>query len=826
MSLSHLFRQARGLPPHVALSRGLAYARRTLGGEATRVALSGRETFPPAKAEPLARRVPAIEAVLLAPQAAPLAGVTALYLDGRYDLLGSGWGRMLRPAGMDPVADLNRGNRARAAAIRKLIDDPAASALDWHRDARSGHRWSPATPAPAVRYGHEPGVDIKGPWELARLQHLPQLALAWVAARAGLDAFAAPETYRRAFRDQVLDFWAANPPGFGVHWRVTMEVAIRAANILLAYDLFRRHDAPFDDPFRAELGALLRAHGRHIRAHPELDKPHRGNHYLANVVGLLFLGAYLPDDPETLDWRAHALAEFAAESRRQFLDDGANFEASTGYHRLSAEMLAHGTALTLALGGDLDGDAVRRLHRAAGFSRDVTRPDGTAHQVGDTDSGRLFRLAPDYLRLSLAEARDRYANLTAPGGSPDDRPNDDRTDDAPHWDENVLDHRGLVGAVNGLFEDPELRAFAGPAARLEGRIVSALAEGRRLSVPRRPPATAVPPAGMAPEGAPFEEREVVIALPDPTLTEGLERRAYPDFGLYIWHSDHLYLAVRCGPVGQMGAGGHAHNDQLAIELQVEGKDWLADPGTLTYTADTAVRERYRSVRAHAAPHWDDREPVRRNLGLFRLDDAARARCLRFDDTGFHGVHWGFGQPCYRTVAIESGHIVVRDGLGGTHPSDQAGRMAHGHRPPGHPRRLRHGTADLLAGVWEGAKGLDQVLDGHAQGRGDGGQGLGRSGLAAGLDFAEVGLGNPGGFGKAGQRHVPVLAEDQDGHHPGGQVPRHGGRKRFLAPRGQEGGMGLGILHGVHQGLVVGPGQGHRPGIATDGLDGTQDAVHL
>ena len=77
------------------------------------------------------------------------------------------------------------------------------------------------------------------------------------------------------------------------------------------------------------------------------------------------------------------------------------------------------------------------------------------------------------------------------------------------------------------------------------------------------------------------------------------------------------------------------------------------------------------MRVHAAPHWDDREPVRRNLGLFRLDDAARARCLRFDDTGFHGVHWGFGQPCYRTVAIESGHIVVRDGLGGTHPSDQA-----------------------------------------------------------------------------------------------------------------------------------------------------------
>ena len=38
----------------------------------------------------------------------------------------------------------------------------------------------------------------------------------------------------------------------------------------------------------------------------------------------------------------------------------------------------------------------------------------------------------------------------------------------------------------------------------------------------------------------------------------------------------------CLAVGQDGNGGHAHNDQLSIELNVDGEDWIADPGTYLY----------------------------------------------------------------------------------------------------------------------------------------------------------------------------------------------------------------------------------------------------
>jgi hypothetical protein len=137
--------------------------------------------------------------------------------------------------------------------------------------------------------------------------------------------------------------------------------------------------------------------------------------------------------------------------------------------------------------------------------------------------------------------------------------------------------------------------------------------------------------------------------------------AYRDFGVYLWRNDRLYLAVRCGPIGQQDNGGHAHNDQLAIELQVDGEDWLADPGTFIYTALPDERNAYRSVRAHFAPQLVDRcEPGRLDVGLFQLGNDARAKLLAFDANGFVGMHQGYGLPVYRTLLWRQNGVVVQD----------------------------------------------------------------------------------------------------------------------------------------------------------------------
>lgn len=708
MSLLHLMKHARTLAPHVAAARGWRFAWRILRAHGRQVLDRSRETYAPAGTEPppLHGRVREIAAGLLAPHAETIAGLAANTLEHRFDLLGSGWVRVEHgmecagfgghryPPRLAAMATADRaplvrllspGNRKRARTLWALADADYRP-IDWQVDFKSGHRWAERRVSGSLGYGHRPGVDIKVPWELARLQHLPQLAWAFILARAGSSGFEAAETYRAEFQNQVIDFAAANPPGFGVNWFCAMDVGIRAANLVLAGDLFRRHGGAFDAAFEAEFAALLHAHGRFIAGNLEWHATDRGNHYLADIAGLLFAAATGARTPEGDCWLAFAVRELVAESARQFTPDGANFEASTSYHRLSAEMVAYGTALVLGLPDDkmaalaeydhrqwrhrpplapgpvemhplpggADGEKspfpaqhFERLQRMAEFTMHATKPNGRVVQVGDNDSGRFFKLFPVCKTTTAAGARTTYANLAGYRGLADGQ---------PYLDEDILDHRETVAAINGLFARDDLAAFAGAGGGAVTALVAGLAGERKAAATMAPGRQAENVDPVARDGG----REIVIVPPDATVLAELSAVSYPDFGLYIWRSPRFFLSLLCAGEGRNGTGAHAHNDQLAMELNIDGEDWIADPGTGVYTADPALRNAYRSIQAHAAPGAAGAEPERLDLGLFRLEDRARARCLGFDKTTFSGEYAGHGASVRRTVVIEPGRIVVRD----------------------------------------------------------------------------------------------------------------------------------------------------------------------
>ena len=131
-----------------------------------------------------------------------------------------------------------------------------------------------------------------------------------------------------------------------------------------------------------------------------------------------------------------------------------------------------------------------------------------------------------------------------------------------------------------------------------------------------------------------------IPVPGGGLLQDLVLYAYPDFGVFVYRTKRMFLAIRCGSIGQDGVGGHAHNDQLSIELNVDGEDWIADPGTYLYTPIPELRDEYRSVRAHFAPRMGGREPGRMDPGLFRLGDEAEGKCVYFHEDGFIGSALG------------------------------------------------------------------------------------------------------------------------------------------------------------------------------------------
>lgn len=596
--------------------------------------------------------------------------VGRLFLAHRFDLLGSGWcevghGREAagaeghryppdaRPAAPgDLAARQSSANREESARIRSLIT-PGYDPIDWHVDFKSGFRWAEDTWYRDIAYGDRPGVDVKVPWELARAQHLPLLA--WLYAQT-TDPILAEEC-RRDFRDEILDFVAANPPRFGVNWACTMDVAIRIANWLVAYDVFLSAGAAFDEGFEAVFRRSVLEHGRHILGNLEWSETLRGNHYLADVVGLLFAGAYLPDVPEAAAWREQATTEVLAEATAQFSPDGSNFEASTAYHRLSAELLVYAVALIVALPDApvIPDEVAQRLERAAGFALDLHRPDGRIVQFGDNDSGRLFKFGASYERLPAQEVLARFSNL-APAGA---------QADGDYLLEEHLDVRHVASAIAGVLKRPDLAASAPEFA--DAAIVRGVAGGRSLPVEggwhaanARVGTGAEWDVSLAASRA-ATSRAIEFACGP---TADAELRAYPDFGFFLARTARLWLAVRCGPIGQNGNGGHAHSDQLAVEIFVDGRPVWVDPGTYLYTPLPARRDEYRSVRAHHVPQVEGREPGRLDELLFRLGDEAQARCVYFGPRGFLGFHDGYGARVWRRVELGENGVRVVDWVEG------------------------------------------------------------------------------------------------------------------------------------------------------------------
>jgi len=266
--------------------------------------------------------------------------------------------------------------------------------IDWHCDFKSGYRWDPQLFCADVPHGHLPGVDVKVPWELSRFQHLPVLAQAYLLAK--------DERYPREIVAQIRDWLKQNPPGYGVNWASPMEVAIRAVNWLWAIGLVA-DSSEISEEFLINFLAGLLSHGRYLMANLEIRTDGiTTNHFLANVVGLLYLSLCLPEFSDAAKWRAFAVHALVEEMQRQVLPDGVHYESSTSYHRLVTEMFLSVAVLCRNHKIDFPSAFWNRLAMMVGFVQAYTKPNGLAPQIGDEDDGRLHVLS----RYGTADPRD------------------------------------------------------------------------------------------------------------------------------------------------------------------------------------------------------------------------------------------------------------------------------------------------------------------------------------------------------------------------------------------------------------------------------------
>lgn len=581
------------------------------------------------------------------------------YLSHRFDLLGSGWVKvhygmqcrgleqyrfdMSKPITQDKEGAwlrkrLNRSNARKARVVWQAISSDY-QAIDWQMDFKSGFRWSEKTWSKHIRFGHQLGVDVKVPWELARMQHLPQLAIAFSTEGDLLKK----QRLLKAYENQVLDFIATNPPAYGVNWVCPMDIAIRAANWLLAYEVFAHAGAQFMPSFVSHFTHAIYAHGAYIVENLEWSDK-RANHYLANICGLIFIASGLPSLPITDTWLAFSIQELIIEVRRQFEEDGGHFEGSTAYHRLSAEMVYYATARLVSLPAErleklknhqatllknkcarlrykplvfyslaekglklFPVDYWQQLERMGLFIGDITKPSGQIPQIGDNDSGRFCKLTPRYEVLSMEAARQIYWHLESYQG---------HCNESHYFLEEHLDCQHVLAALNAFLKKPAVSL--GLNGYNDGIVIQALTSQQTIPQINRAkdldPVTALfvsqeqvldETIAYCQTSTDLQTHKTAFTVKTGDLLAELNVKVYPQFGIYLFTSPRLYLSIRCYLGASNTMASHRHYDQLSIELSIDGEDIITDPGTYLYTPLPVARRYYQGALNHFSPFSDE-----------------------------------------------------------------------------------------------------------------------------------------------------------------------------------------------------------------------------
>lgn len=249
--------------------------------------------------------------------------------------------------------------------------------VEWNRDPRSGYLW-PLDFHRNLKLLRSDGSDVRVVWELNRLGHFITLARAYRLTR--------DEKLVDQFVTQLQSWNEQNPYGRGPNWTCAMEVALRAINLLAAFEIFRQ--SPRLDP--RPLLHLFQQHGNYIRRNLEFSYIATSNHYLSDVAGLLWLGVMLPELADANGWRDFGLRELLREMDKQVLPDGADFESSTGYHRFVTELFLYSFLLCRINEIDIEQKYWDKLHSMLLYIRGYMRPDGFAPLIGDTDGGQFL----------------------------------------------------------------------------------------------------------------------------------------------------------------------------------------------------------------------------------------------------------------------------------------------------------------------------------------------------------------------------------------------------------------------------------------------------
>lgn len=473
--------------------------------------------------------------------------------------------------------------------------------------------------------------DLRASWEEHRLQHFPiAVLLGHRCDRRGEVADFLDQSLSAAF-----DAFSRTPGSL-----IPMEVGLRIVSLCLTADLSAA--AGIDRSFVNGKGmqAHLAKHVITLRDHWEWRPRVRSNHYLANVVGLIWGAAYLDLGAEAL---RPLCEELYGEGCRQILPDGGSFEGTTSYLRLSLEMIATTLLLlrranTTAASGH--GPIPRapamlddRLRSAREFLSAIDVGAGSLLQIGDCDSGRCGPLMIERLSYDAEAGSGRALAVEALA---------------------TRECMDLVdGALSTARRDPTVRSLRDllPQGIGDAAVAHAIPQRR---APTRSDPSAAPDQTII--------HRIRIDLDSQEVRDG-RTWLFEHFGLWVFQSKNLLVALRTGATGNGITGAwHSHTDVLSMQLVLRGTPLLTDAGTFIYLGDRDARELFRSSRAHNSPCWPEDETMIIAGGPFRWISAVRAHVTCVEQDRCAAIMTGPYGTVGRQVTVTGSTVEVTDRL--------------------------------------------------------------------------------------------------------------------------------------------------------------------
>ena len=286
-------------------------------------------------------------------------------------------------AGSETIASANRIVEEHYWPLLGFGERCFGKPIQWTRDPLSNYVWQ-LDYHRDIKLLRSDGSDVRVLWELNRLGHFLTLANAYSLTK--------DERYATEFWAQLKSWIEQNPYGRGPNWNCAMEVALRAINLLAAFETFRPSPTLDAASLRSFL-QLQQQNANYIERNLEFSWLSTSNHYLSDVIGLTWLGLMLPELVDSETWCEYFGEEMLQEMEKQVLPDGADFEASTGYHRFVTELFLYTFWLSRSNGVKIEEKYWTKLKQMLIYVRAYLRPDGFAPLIGDTDSGQVLPFA-------------------------------------------------------------------------------------------------------------------------------------------------------------------------------------------------------------------------------------------------------------------------------------------------------------------------------------------------------------------------------------------------------------------------------------------------